>query len=48
MIDNVVVPVAGSYGLADEYLYLKGSIREFLTGLSPTVRSIAPTFDNNT
>lgn len=33
MIDNVVVPVASSYGLADEYRYLKRSINEFLTGL---------------
>ncbi|XP_041016085.1 2-phytyl-1,4-beta-naphthoquinone methyltransferase, chloroplastic-like isoform X1 [Juglans microcarpa x Juglans regia] len=32
MIDNVVVPVATSYGLAKEYEYLKSSIREFLTG----------------
>ncbi|CAN1310861.1 2-phytyl-1,4-beta-naphthoquinone methyltransferase, chloroplastic, partial [Linum perenne] len=34
MIDNVVVPVATGYGLADEYEYLKSSIREFLTGLA--------------
>lgn len=33
MIDYVVVPVANSYGLANEYIYLKDSIREFLTGL---------------
>lgn len=33
MIDNVVVPVASGYGLADEYAYLKNSVREFLTGL---------------
>lgn len=33
MIDNVVVPVATSYGLAEEYKYLKSSINEFLTGL---------------
>ncbi|CAO2837982.1 unnamed protein product [Amaranthus hypochondriacus] len=32
MIDNVVVPVATVYGLADEYKYLKSSIQEFLTG----------------
>ncbi|KDO82329.1 hypothetical protein CISIN_1g025144mg [Citrus sinensis] len=32
MIDNVVVPVASGYGLAEEYQYLKSSIREFLTG----------------
>ncbi|XP_062110368.1 2-phytyl-1,4-beta-naphthoquinone methyltransferase, chloroplastic [Humulus lupulus] len=32
MIDNVVVPVATSYGLEQEYRYLKSSIREFLTG----------------
>ncbi|CAN0893129.1 2-phytyl-1,4-beta-naphthoquinone methyltransferase, chloroplastic [Linum grandiflorum] len=36
MIDNVVVPVATGYGLADEYEYLKSSIREFLTGLAGT------------
>ena len=33
MIDNVVVPVATGYGLADEYAYLKSSVQEFLTGL---------------
>ncbi|XP_051144814.1 2-phytyl-1,4-beta-naphthoquinone methyltransferase, chloroplastic-like isoform X2 [Andrographis paniculata] len=32
MIDHVVVPVASGYGLADEYSYLKHSIKEFLTG----------------
>ncbi|KNA21291.1 hypothetical protein SOVF_044500 [Spinacia oleracea] len=32
MIDNVVVPIATSYGLAEEYRYLKSSIQEFLTG----------------
>ncbi|KAJ7943675.1 2-phytyl-1,4-beta-naphthoquinone methyltransferase, chloroplastic [Quillaja saponaria] len=32
MIDNVVVPVATGYGLAEEYRYLKSSIKEFLTG----------------
>ncbi|RVW43412.1 2-phytyl-1,4-beta-naphthoquinone methyltransferase, chloroplastic [Vitis vinifera] len=32
MIDNVVVPVATGYGLADEYAYLKSSVQEFLTG----------------
>ncbi|XP_057509876.1 LOW QUALITY PROTEIN: 2-phytyl-1,4-beta-naphthoquinone methyltransferase, chloroplastic-like [Actinidia eriantha] len=32
MIDNVVVPVATSYGLADEYKYLKSSIQQYLTG----------------
>ncbi|KAF3431231.1 hypothetical protein FNV43_RR25961 [Rhamnella rubrinervis] len=32
MIDNVVVPAASSYGLAEEYKYLKSSINEFLTG----------------
>lgn len=32
MIDNVVVPVASSYGLSKEYEYLKSSIDEFLTG----------------
>ncbi|KAK4773836.1 hypothetical protein SAY87_028855 [Trapa incisa] len=32
MIDNVVVPVASSYGLGKEYEYLKSSINEYLTG----------------
>ncbi|XP_058193114.1 2-phytyl-1,4-beta-naphthoquinone methyltransferase, chloroplastic isoform X4 [Rhododendron vialii] len=32
MIDNVVVPVANGYGLAEEYKYLKSSIQDFLTG----------------
>ncbi|XP_074571907.1 2-phytyl-1,4-beta-naphthoquinone methyltransferase, chloroplastic isoform X2 [Curcuma longa] len=32
MLDNVVVPVASTYGLSQEYKYLKGSIAEFLTG----------------
>ncbi|GAB2280492.1 hypothetical protein Dimus_015119 [Dionaea muscipula] len=32
MIDNVVVPIAGGYGLAEEYEYLKISIKQFLTG----------------
>lgn len=32
MIDNVVVPVASGFGLAEDYKYLKSSIREFLTG----------------
>lgn len=32
MIDNVVVPVASGFGLAEDYKYLKISIREFLTG----------------
>ncbi|KAG9140476.1 hypothetical protein Leryth_016193 [Lithospermum erythrorhizon] len=32
MIDNVVVPVASSYGLESEYKYLKSSIKEFRTG----------------
>ncbi|XP_042501792.1 2-phytyl-1,4-beta-naphthoquinone methyltransferase, chloroplastic-like isoform X2 [Macadamia integrifolia] len=32
MIDNVVIPMASRYGLAEEYTYLKSSIREFLTG----------------
>jgi len=39
MIDNAVVPVATAYGLAKEYEYLKGSIREFLTGFSSSVTS---------
>jgi hypothetical protein len=33
MIDNVVVPLASGYGLADEYKYLKSSIAQYLTGL---------------
>ncbi|XP_052185978.1 2-phytyl-1,4-beta-naphthoquinone methyltransferase, chloroplastic isoform X3 [Diospyros lotus] len=32
MLDNIVVPVASGYGLAEEYKYLKTSIQEFLTG----------------
>ncbi|KAL2903293.1 2-phytyl-1 4-beta-naphthoquinone methyltransferase chloroplastic [Bienertia sinuspersici] len=32
MIDNVVVPAATGYGLAEEYKYLKSSIQQFLTG----------------
>ncbi|KAH7570318.1 hypothetical protein ACOSP7_018371 [Xanthoceras sorbifolium] len=32
MINNVVVPVASGYGLAEEYEYLNSSIKEFLTG----------------
>jgi len=32
MIDNVVVPAATRYGLAEEYEYLKSSIQEYLTG----------------
>ncbi|XP_076892514.1 2-phytyl-1,4-beta-naphthoquinone methyltransferase, chloroplastic-like [Bidens hawaiensis] len=32
MIDNIVVPVAASYGLSEEYRYLKTSIQEFYTG----------------
>lgn len=27
-----MVPVANSYGLANEYRYLKSSVKEFLTG----------------
>lgn len=40
MIDNVVVPVASGYGLAEEYQYLKSSIREFLTGWYPITKLI--------
>lgn len=32
MIDTLVVPSAGMYGLREEYMYLKRSIDEFLTG----------------
>lgn len=32
IIDNVVVPAAAQYGLAEEYKYLKSSIQEYLTG----------------
>ncbi|KAK3144310.1 hypothetical protein QOZ80_4AG0311330 [Eleusine coracana subsp. coracana] len=32
MIDNVVVPLASGYGLAEEYKYLKSSISQYLTG----------------
>ncbi|CAN6268491.1 unnamed protein product [Urochloa humidicola] len=31
-IDNVVVPLASGYGLAEEYKYLKRSISQYLTG----------------
>ncbi|KAF3332832.1 2-phytyl-1,4-beta-naphthoquinone methyltransferase [Carex littledalei] len=31
-IDNIVVPFASTYGLSEEYRYLKSSIAEFLTG----------------
>lgn len=34
MIDYIVVPIASGYGLADEYHYLKNSIKEYLTGIS--------------
>jgi hypothetical protein len=33
MIDNVVVPLASGYGLANEYKYLKSSKSQYLTGL---------------
>ncbi|KAL8550517.1 hypothetical protein ACS0TY_009080 [Phlomoides rotata] len=32
MIDSIVVPIASGYGLANEYHYLKNSIKEYLTG----------------
>ncbi|XP_047962874.1 2-phytyl-1,4-beta-naphthoquinone methyltransferase, chloroplastic-like [Salvia hispanica] len=32
MIDCIVVPIASGYGLANEYHYLKNSIKEYLTG----------------
>jgi hypothetical protein len=32
-IDNVVVPLASGYGLAEEYKYLKSSISQYLTGM---------------
>ncbi|XP_047961074.1 2-phytyl-1,4-beta-naphthoquinone methyltransferase, chloroplastic [Salvia hispanica] len=32
MIDYIVVPIASGYSLADEYQYLKSSIKEYLTG----------------
>lgn len=32
MSDNVFVPAASSYGLGEEYEYLKGSIEGYLTG----------------
>ena len=31
-LENVVVPAASSYGLEDEYRYLRPSIRSFPTG----------------
>ncbi|KAJ0962508.1 hypothetical protein J5N97_027630 [Dioscorea zingiberensis] len=42
MIDNAVVPVASTYGLSNEYRYLKDSINEFLTGkeLEKLARSV--------
>ncbi|OVA20752.1 UbiE/COQ5 methyltransferase [Macleaya cordata] len=46
MIDNVVVPVASSYGLAKEYEYLKSSIREFLTGKELEELSLEVGFSN--
>lgn len=39
MVDNIVVPIASGYGLANEYHYLKDSIKEYLTGIS-----LFPTF----
>ena len=35
MIDCIVVPIASGYGLANEYHYLKNSIKEYLTGIFP-------------
>jgi len=32
MINNIVVPVASGYGLAEDYKYLSKSISEFSTG----------------
>ncbi|KAG6585171.1 2-phytyl-1,4-beta-naphthoquinone methyltransferase, chloroplastic, partial [Cucurbita argyrosperma subsp. sororia] len=32
MINNIVVPVASGYGLAEDYKYLSKSINEFSTG----------------
>ncbi|KAG6396492.1 hypothetical protein SASPL_142643 [Salvia splendens] len=32
MIDYIVVPIASGYTLADEYQYLKSSIKKYLTG----------------
>lgn len=32
MINNIVVPVASGYGLAEDYKYLSKSIKEFSTG----------------
>ncbi|CAN1310857.1 2-phytyl-1,4-beta-naphthoquinone methyltransferase, chloroplastic [Linum perenne] len=48
MIDNVVVPVATGYGLADEYEYLKSSIREFLTGKELEELAMDAGFSNST
>ncbi|KAL0918520.1 hypothetical protein M5K25_010532 [Dendrobium thyrsiflorum] len=31
-LDNMVVPIASTYGLSEEYKYIKSSIAEFLTG----------------
>ncbi|GAB4826236.1 hypothetical protein Ancab_009101 [Ancistrocladus abbreviatus] len=46
IIDNVVVPVASSYGLAEENKYLKSSIQEFLTGEELEQLALAAGFSN--
>ncbi|XP_042497897.1 2-phytyl-1,4-beta-naphthoquinone methyltransferase, chloroplastic-like isoform X2 [Macadamia integrifolia] len=46
MIDNVVIPVASGYGLAEEYTYLKSSIREFLTGRELEMLALEAGFSN--
>ncbi|KAH7840256.1 hypothetical protein Vadar_014798 [Vaccinium darrowii] len=47
MIDNVVVPAANSYGLAEEYKYLKSSIQEFLTGKELEKLALEVGFENS-
>ncbi|GAB4826250.1 hypothetical protein Ancab_009115 [Ancistrocladus abbreviatus] len=46
MIDNVVVPVGSSYGLAEECKYLKSSIQEFLTGEELEQLAVTAGFSN--
>ncbi|XP_021727074.1 2-phytyl-1,4-beta-naphthoquinone methyltransferase, chloroplastic-like [Chenopodium quinoa] len=46
MIDNIVVPVATNYGLAEEYRYLKSSIQEYLTGKELELLALAAGFSD--
>ncbi|KAK9675645.1 hypothetical protein RND81_11G021200 [Saponaria officinalis] len=45
-LDNVVVPVATGYGVADEYKYLKSSIQGFLTGKEQEQLALAAGFSD--